>query len=243
MPPDAPARAATGDALRAGRPWPLLARVGLLLLPVLALVLLWRATPLAALLTAEAVRDHLAAGGTWAPAVPQVLAYVLLGLLGFPLNILIMGTAAAFGAWPGIAYAGPYGLAPLGRRHLRGRAAAGRGAAAPPARITAGPHRPRGWSGTAWWPSPPSGPCQLRALRVAVTSMRRRAARAVPGLHGRHRARPRPRGRALLVGGDLSRMLSRPTPGQGCLLLGVLIAWAALTWGLQRAMRRGRGAA
>ena len=156
MPPDAPARAATDSALRAGRPWPLLARVGLLLLPVLASP--WRATPLAAPPTAEVVRDHLAAGGTWAPAVAVVLAYVLLGLLRFPLNILITATAAAFGAGPGTPTLG-VGLAPLGRRHLRGRAAAWRGAA--PARITAGPHRLCGRSGTAWWPSPPSGPCRL----------------------------------------------------------------------------------
>jgi uncharacterized membrane protein YdjX (TVP38/TMEM64 family) len=64
--------------------------------------LIWHFTPLAALTDPETVRDALSsiAGGYWGPIV-MVVAFVVGGLVLFPLTILIVGTAAALGPLPG----------------------------------------------------------------------------------------------------------------------------------------------
>src|SRR6185295_1830277 len=48
--------------------------------------------------------------GTWA-AVAVILLFVLAGLVMFPVMVLIAATAAVFGAWPGVLYAGAGALA------------------------------------------------------------------------------------------------------------------------------------
>jgi phospholipase D1/2 len=76
-------------------------------LVVLGIALAWRYTPLSALVTADNVRAVLKAvrGEPWAIAV-VVLVFVLAGAIVFPLNILILTTAAVFGPWLGILYGG-----------------------------------------------------------------------------------------------------------------------------------------
>jgi hypothetical protein len=81
---------------------PVLLRACLVLASVALLWLAWRTTPLAGFLEPGAVEATLRASSAWGPAVALGL-FLLLGLLAFPLNLLIIGTAAAFGAWPGLA--------------------------------------------------------------------------------------------------------------------------------------------
>jgi uncharacterized membrane protein YdjX (TVP38/TMEM64 family) len=79
---------------------------GALLAVLLALVLLWRFTPLREFATPDAVvhffrsyRHHPLALGI------VTLIYVVGGLLGFPVTVMIVATSAAFGLWTGVFYA------------------------------------------------------------------------------------------------------------------------------------------
>jgi phospholipase D1/2 len=85
-------------------PLPVLLRIALLLFPIALLMVAWRYTPLSGLLRPGAFQTTLLAGGSWGPLLAVGL-FLLLGLLAFPLNILIIATAAAFGIWPGLGYA------------------------------------------------------------------------------------------------------------------------------------------
>ncbi len=76
-------------------------------LVVLGIALAWRYTALSELVTADNVRSVLrsARGEPWAIVV-VVLVFVLAGAIIFPLNVLILTTAAVFGPWLGILYGG-----------------------------------------------------------------------------------------------------------------------------------------
>ena len=76
-------------------------------LVVLGIALAWRYTPLSGLVTADNVRAVLKTvrGEPWAILI-VVLVFVLAGAIIFPLNILILTTAAVFGPWLGILYGG-----------------------------------------------------------------------------------------------------------------------------------------
>jgi len=74
---------------------------------VLGIALAWRYTPLSSFVTADNVRAVLksARGEAWAIVI-VVLVFVLAGAIVFPLNVLILTTAAVFGPWLGILYGG-----------------------------------------------------------------------------------------------------------------------------------------
>ena len=76
-------------------------------LVVLGIALAWRYTALSELVTADNVRAVLKSvrGEPWAIVV-VVLVFVLAGAIIFPLNVLILTTAAVFGPWLGILYGG-----------------------------------------------------------------------------------------------------------------------------------------
>ena len=76
-------------------------------LVVLGIALAWRYTALSGLVTADNVRAVLKTvrGEPWAVVI-VVLVFVLAGAIIFPLNILILTTAAVFGPWLGILYGG-----------------------------------------------------------------------------------------------------------------------------------------
>jgi phospholipase D1/2 len=76
-------------------------------LAVLGVALAWRYTALAEVVTSERIRDLLAGaqGAPWAVFV-VVAVFVLAGAVVFPLNMLILATAAVFGPWLGILYGG-----------------------------------------------------------------------------------------------------------------------------------------
>lgn len=90
---------------------------------VIGVVLTWRYTPLAELAKPENLTVWLSSvtGRPWAP-LGMILVFVIAGLVAFPVTVLIAGTAAAFGTWPGlpIAAAGTLLSAYLG--YLVGRA-------------------------------------------------------------------------------------------------------------------------
>jgi len=79
---------------------------------VLGLTLAWNFTPLSEFLDSKTIEATMAefASSTWAPAY-VVGAFVLGGLVAFPLILLIAGTAAAFGPVLGFAYAAAGSLA------------------------------------------------------------------------------------------------------------------------------------
>ena len=79
---------------------------------VLGLTLAWNFTPLSEFLDSKTIEAAMAgfASSTWAPAY-VVGAFMLGGLVAFPLILLIAGTAAAFGPVLGFAYAAAGSLA------------------------------------------------------------------------------------------------------------------------------------
>ncbi|HEY8613914.1 MAG TPA: VTT domain-containing protein, partial [Roseomonas sp.] len=218
-----------------GRPWPLLARAALMLLPVALLILLWKVTPLAGYMTPDAMRGALTAGGAWGPAV-SIGLFLLLGFVAFPVNVLILGTAAAFGTWPGLAYAAVGAMISAGATYWLGRRL-GPGLL----RRVLGPRINRvsqavnrnGILAVTTIRLLPVAPFTL--VNLVAGAMRIRfldymvgtALGLLPGI-------------ALLslVGEGLSRILENPTPRNIGMLVLVLGAWGAVTWGLQTLFRR-----
>jgi len=220
-----------------GKPWPLLARLALILVPVALLILLWKATPVSQYMTPEAMKAALTAGGSWGPAV-SVGLFLLLGFVAFPVNVLILGTAAAFGTWPGLAYAAvgamvsaaaTYGLGRkvgpgvlrrvLGPRINRVSQSVNRNGILAVTTIRLLPVAPFTLVNLV------AGAMRIRFLDYMVGT----ALGLLPGI-------------ALLslVGEGLSRILEHPTPRNVGMLVVVLVAWAGITWGLQKLFRRWR---
>jgi phosphatidylserine/phosphatidylglycerophosphate/cardiolipin synthase-like enzyme/uncharacterized membrane protein YdjX (TVP38/TMEM64 family) len=81
-------------------------KVAFAALLVVGLALAWHTTPLAGLAEPESVRNSLSAftQTAWAPLI-VVLTFVAAGFVAFPVTLLIAATAAAFGPLPGLAYA------------------------------------------------------------------------------------------------------------------------------------------
>lgn len=76
-------------------------------LVVLGVALAWRYTALSQLVTPDSVRVVLAGvrGEAWA-VLAVIAVFILAGAMVFPLNVLILTTAAVFGPWLGILYGG-----------------------------------------------------------------------------------------------------------------------------------------
>lgn len=79
--------------------------VAVLLLGMLGVVAAWRFTGLAEIVTAERIQDFLASarGNAWAPLL-VLAAFLLAALVAFPVNALVLATAAVYGPWYGFAY-------------------------------------------------------------------------------------------------------------------------------------------
>jgi len=100
---------------------PLWLRIALVAGPILLLGLAWRYTPLSGYLNPETFSATMQnANGAWGPAVALGL-FMLLGLVAFPVNVLIVATAAAFGLWPGLLYAAVGALVSALLTYLVGR--------------------------------------------------------------------------------------------------------------------------
>jgi uncharacterized membrane protein YdjX (TVP38/TMEM64 family) len=87
--------------------WRGLLRLTPLVAAALLLLLAWRATSLADWAKPETLRTalHGISDQGWGPLLVIGL-FVIGGLVMFPVTVMIAATAAAFGAWPGIIYAG-----------------------------------------------------------------------------------------------------------------------------------------
>jgi phospholipase D1/2 len=216
---------------------PALLRAALVLVPVALLMLAWRYTPLAGLLKPEAFQTAVQAGGSWGPAVALAL-FLLLGFLAFPVNVLIIGTAAVFGIWPGLAYAAVGALASAAVTY-----AVGRRIGSAPLRSLFGPRinriigkaNRRGVMAVTMVRLLPVAPFTL--VNLVAGAMRIRfldymigtALGLLPGVL-----------LMSVLGDRLFRILERPTLANVLALLGVLLAWAGLTWLVQRLVSRAR---
>jgi phosphatidylserine/phosphatidylglycerophosphate/cardiolipin synthase-like enzyme/uncharacterized membrane protein YdjX (TVP38/TMEM64 family) len=79
---------------------------------IIALILAWRFTPLSTLAHPDSIREWLA-GVAQMPGAPFIVlaAFIVGGLLVFPVLLLIAATAATFGPWIGFALAGTGAIA------------------------------------------------------------------------------------------------------------------------------------
>ncbi len=102
-----------GAAVGRSKRRPLLAGAGILLALALFLGLAaaWTVTPLAELTSADLWAGWIASLRGPFAAIIVILLFVLLGLIMFPVMVLIAVTAAVFGAWPGVLYAAAGSLA------------------------------------------------------------------------------------------------------------------------------------
>ncbi len=213
-----------------GRRGPLI-KIAAAALLLLALTLAWHYTPLAELAEPDMVRRSLAsfAQNPWAPLV-VILTFVAGGFVAFPVTVLIVATAAAFGPWPGLAYAAcgvlvsaslTYAIgARLGKETLAQRAGAATEPHPPPDRAP-GHHRGRhGAAGAARAlhgrqpgggrerHSPDRLPCRDRA-RHAARPCRTVCSRASDHAHHHRSDAGRP-GAAGGGGGRMDRAVHRP---------------------------------
>src|SRR3546814_20967141 len=80
-------------------------RIGGAVLACLALVLVWRYTPLKKFADVDWVQGWLMAlrGNAFGPLIP-LGAFVVGGFVVFPVHILIAANGLAFGPWPGMPY-------------------------------------------------------------------------------------------------------------------------------------------
>jgi phospholipase D1/2 len=76
-----------------------------LVLGITAIALAWNFTGLAEIVTADRIRHLLASarGDPWAPLL-VLAAYLIAAVVAFPVNVLILATAAVFGPWFGFVY-------------------------------------------------------------------------------------------------------------------------------------------
>jgi phospholipase D1/2 len=102
-----------GTAIGRSKRRPMLALAGILLTLglFLGLAAAWRLTPLAELTDPDVLASTMAALQGPLAALAVILIFVALGLVMFPVMVLIAVTAAVFGVWPGVLYAGLGALA------------------------------------------------------------------------------------------------------------------------------------
>ena len=76
-----------------------------LLIAMLAIAAAWHFTDLAGIVTADRIQAFLATarGNAWAPLL-VLAAFLLAAVVAFPVNALVLATAAVYGPWYGFAY-------------------------------------------------------------------------------------------------------------------------------------------
>lgn len=106
------------------RPFRRMAALATLAGLLVGLLLLWQFTPLAGLLTPDRLAPRLdsIADAPWAP-VAVLAAFVVGGLIVFPVTVLIAVTAMTFGPWQGFAYAAAGALLSAAVTYRAGRLA------------------------------------------------------------------------------------------------------------------------
>lgn len=214
-----------------------LTKLALVVLVLAVLTLVWQLTPLAEFANVQEVRETIASySRSWFGGPLVIGLFVLAGLVSFPVTILIAATAAAFGPWPGIAYAGAGALASaivtfaigalLGREMLRGllgprleraHQRIARSGVLAVAAIRMLPIAPFTVVNLA------AGASGIRALDYVIGTILGLA----PGLIV-----------LSILGGQVIEMLTNPTPTRLALLSLAVAAWIGLAAGAQYALRR-----
>jgi uncharacterized membrane protein YdjX (TVP38/TMEM64 family) len=242
-----PAETLLGAPLQAdGAPPPRQSRLGALLklggllLAVGLLVLAWRFTPLADLVSLKQLTAGFSRLSESPWALPAVLALFLVGgLVAFPVTLMIAATAAAFGTWPGLPLAAIGAMSSALLTYMIGRVI---GTA--PLRQLMGPriHRlaarvqDHGIFAVTAIRLVPTAPFTLINLVAGATGIRLSdyligsALGLAPGI-------------VVLsaLGHGLWQMLASPSLQQVAAFAGLLLGWAALSFGLQRLVTRMRG--
>lgn len=217
---------------------------GLAVVAVLvAVVLLWRATPLSEGLDPE-VFYRWSVGLrelSWTP-LAVLGGYVVLGLAAFPITVLITVTGMVFGPGLGFVYAatGAIGsaLVSFGVGHLLGRRLVRRYAGATVRRMSEALGA-RGIVAVVFLRVAPVAPFLLINLVAGASHVRFRdfvvgtVIGMLPGIAV-----------MTLLGTSIMDLIEEPTPGRIAILVGCLALWLLVSVGLQRlANRRGRRAA
>lgn len=228
-------------APRVRRQWPkfLLKTVGVILVFML-FVGLWRWTPLAEWTRPETITASLAAlaRAPWGPAL-VILVFIVGGFVAFPVTLLIAATAAAFGIWPGLAYAAGGSLASAFLTYLIGRRFGTdglRGFAGPRINRIGERIADQGIVAVTAARLLPVAPFTL--VNLVAGAMRIRLSDYLIGT-----ALGLAPGIALMsaLGRQASSVLQRPDAADVALLAGLFLLWYALSLGLQRLLaRRGR---
>ncbi len=210
-----------------------------LLLAILGLVAAWWAAAANGIVTAEKVTHLLAMarGDPWAPAL-VLAAFLVGGVVAFPVNLLILATAAVFGPWLGFAYsaAGAFSSALL--MYLAG-AWLGQAALArlfgPRLQRVRDAARARGFMVVVAFRVVPVAPGTVVNLGLGVSGIGLADFIAgtvigmTPGLL-----------LVSIVGDRLVALLTEPTVEQGGVLVLCVAAYAALVFAMQQVLSRRR---
>jgi phospholipase D1/2 len=219
---------------------PSLLRIGALLAVVGVLIVAWRFTALSEVADPGLIRERLASFDDISGGAIVIAAFVIAGLLGFPVTVLIAATAAAFGPWLGGGYAAigaifsaaaGYGVGTLlGRRTVA--TLLGRRLHAARRRILQ-----QGVLAVAAIRLLPVAPFTLVNIACGVFGVRLRDFLAGtilgmgPGLV------------ALAALGDrIYVLVAEPTPARLATVVLLLLAWLGLCAGIQRLLARGQAA-
>lgn len=215
-------------------------KLGSVVLLVVALVLIWRLTPLAALTDMETLKTSLAAAeqSSWGPLV-VICIFILAGLLAFPVTLLIAATAAAFGGWQGLVYASSGAMASALVTYYIGRGFGAerlRGLMGPRINTLSQKIAAQGILAVATLRLVPIAPFTLvnlvaGAARIHVVDYTLGTMLGLaPGI-------------LLLsaLGRQMAAILKAPTLADIVMLLGLLITWGGLSFVMQRIVARFRG--
>lgn len=216
-------------------------KLGGVVLAVLLLILAWRYTPLAELISPERLTASFAEAANSPWALPVVLGvFVAAGLVAFPVTLLIAATAAAFGTWQGLLFATLGALASALVTYVIGRrlgAALLRQFMGPRIHRIARKVKDNGIFAVTMvrlMPTPPftlvnlvAGAAKIRISDYLVGT----ALGLAPGIIA-----------LSALGGQIFDMLHAPTLGDILLFVGTLLGWIGLSFWLQFVISRFRKA-
>lgn len=215
-------------------------KLGLAVLAVVALVLVWRVTPLAAYADLDTLKGSFAAAerSAWGPLV-VVAVFVIAGLFAFPVTLLIAATAATFGGWEGLVYASCGAMASalvtyfIGRRFGAERLRALMGPRVNRVTQKIASHGVMAVATLRLVPVAPftlvnlvAGAARIRFLDYAFGTL----IGLTPGI-------------VLMaaLGRQMAAILAKPTAGDVAMMLGLLLGWIGLSFGMQMLIGRLRG--
>ncbi|HEX6958062.1 MAG TPA: VTT domain-containing protein [Ferrovibrio sp.] len=216
-------------------------KIGLMILIVVGLVLAWHYTPLAEMVSLDRLTESFARAAESNWALPVVLGiYALGGLVAFPVTLLIAATAAAFGTWPGLLFAAAGAVFSALVTYLVGRKLGAnllRQFMGPRIHRVARRVKDHGVLAVTMLRVMPTAPFTIVNLVAGATKIRisdyllGTLLGLAPGIL-----------MLSALGGRLLEILHAPSLGDVLLIVGFLLGWLALSYGLQRLISRWRKA-